>query len=114
LLVEKCSLQAMIDLSDGLDNDLRRILRASNVGARVDVDLLPLNTGCDWQQAVSEGEDYGLLIVLDEAVALTIDDVLKEDSHRLYRVGEITASPTLDYQQNSNSVTLDKKPFSYS
>lgn len=114
LLVEKCNPQAMIDLSDGLDNDLHSILRASNVGARVDVDLLPLNTGCDWQQAVSEGEDYGLLIVLDEAVALTIDEVLKEDSHRLYRVGEITTSPTLDYRQNSNAVTLDKKPFSYS
>jgi thiamine-monophosphate kinase len=114
LLVEKCSPQAMIDLSDGLDNDLRRILRASEVGAIVDVDLLPLNDDCDWQQAVSEGEDYGLLVVLDETVSLTIDDALREDSHRLHRVGEITASPTLDYQQNLKSVTLGKKPFSYS
>jgi thiamine-monophosphate kinase len=114
LLVEKCSPQAMIDLSDGLDNDLRRILRASEVGAIVDVDLLPLNNGCDWQQAASEGEDYGLLVVLDKTIALTIADVLGEDSHRLYRIGEITASPTLDYQQNSQSVTLEKKPFSYS
>ncbi|MDE0586197.1 MAG: thiamine-phosphate kinase [Planctomycetota bacterium] len=114
LLVEKCSPQAMTDLSDGLDNDLRRILRASEVGAIVDVDLLPLNNGCDWQQAASEGEDYGLLVVLDETVSFTIDDVMREDSHRLYRVGEITASLTLDYQQNSKSVTLEKKPFSYS
>ena len=114
LLVEKCSPQAMTDLSDGLDNDLRRILRASEVGAIVDVDLLPLNNGCDWQQAASEGEDYGLLVVLDETASFTIDDVMREDSHRLYRVGEITASLTLDYQQNSKSVTLEKKPFSYS
>ena len=114
LLVEQCRPQAMIDLSDGLDNDLRRILRASEVGAVIDVDLLPLNKGCDWQQAVSEGEDYGLLVVLDETTALTIDDILAEYSQKLYRVGEITAPPALDYQQNSKSVTLEKKPFSYS
>ena len=57
---------AMMDLSDGLGRDSGRIAKASNVCIEIDASKVPMNPGCkDWQQAVSEGEDYELLIALD-------------------------------------------------
>ncbi len=35
---------AAIDISDGLISDLGHILKRSNVGARIDVDLLPISS----------------------------------------------------------------------
>lgn len=67
-LVEKYRPHAMMDLSDGLAADLPRILRASEVGARIALDRLPLALGLQsdlagFGAAVADGEDYELLVV---------------------------------------------------
>ena len=112
-LANNYSPQAMIDLSDGLDNDLRRILRASKVGARIDIKSLPVSEGCDWQQAVTEGEDYGLLVVLDSASAAAIlEDNFFQD-HPLFCVGFTTIMPKLIYLDQESPQQLQAKPFSY-
>ncbi|MCP4091911.1 MAG: thiamine-monophosphate kinase [Planctomycetes bacterium] len=67
-LVEDYSPHAMMDLSDGLASDLPRILTASDCGADLDLEHLPLHAElpperAGWESAVGEGEDYELLIV---------------------------------------------------
>lgn len=57
---------ACIDLSDGLARDLHHIALASQVGARIDNDALPLRTLPDGSratiaQALHDGEDFELL-----------------------------------------------------
>ncbi len=58
---------SMIDLSDGLAGDLAHIAHASGVGARINVDALPLSTALRRQSqarrlrcALSGGDDYEL------------------------------------------------------
>jgi thiamine-monophosphate kinase len=63
------SAHAMIDLSDGLGRDAARIGESSGVRLVIESASLPLHEGCrDWKRAVSEGEDYELLIALPEGL----------------------------------------------
>jgi thiamine-monophosphate kinase len=57
---------AMMDLSDGLGSDLPRLASASHCGYQVDLAAVPRNRGCDAKQAVSDGEDYELLLAVPE------------------------------------------------
>jgi thiamine-monophosphate kinase len=52
---------AMMDLSDGLAQDLPRLARASGLGFFVDLDALPCHDGISHEQALRDGEDYELL-----------------------------------------------------
>lgn len=70
--------RAMIDLSDGLGGDLLHLLAASGVGARLEVDKVPVHTAAEreaqlagepaWAFAVRGGEDYELLAALPAGV----------------------------------------------
>jgi thiamine-monophosphate kinase len=52
---------AMIDLSDGIAIDGRRLAEASGTGAVVELARLPLAPGATVEQAAAAGEDYELL-----------------------------------------------------
>src|SRR5438067_66391 len=56
---------AMIDISDGLALDIRRLASASGVG--VVLDALPIADGASWDDAVTKGESYELLFAAPDA-----------------------------------------------
>ena len=68
------SVHAMMDISDGIGSDLHHILKASGVGATIDVAKIPHSDdlsllcqrqGWDWRKlAIGGGEDYELLFTL--------------------------------------------------
>jgi len=96
-LVERFRAHAMMDLSDGLAADLPRLLRASGVGARIDLEALPLAPGVEpgirgWRTALEEGEDYELLAALSgpQARKAGLDPVLRRTG--LTPIGEVLAS----------------------
>lgn len=59
---------AMMDLSDGLLLDVRRLAAASGVG--VVVADVPVADGATMQQALGGGEDYELLVAIDDPTRL--------------------------------------------
>jgi len=93
---------AMMDCSDGLATDLGHICRESHVGARVELDRLPVNPaarevagalGADalsW--ATSGGEDFELLLTCERASVDALRDGLgRATGTALTVVGEIEA-----------------------
>ncbi|MCX6866206.1 MAG: thiamine-phosphate kinase [Verrucomicrobia bacterium] len=56
---------AMLDLSDGLAQDLPRLATASGCGFVLDEAGLPLTPGCDIAQALGDGEDFEMLFTLE-------------------------------------------------
>jgi thiamine-monophosphate kinase len=67
--------RACIDLSDGLLQDLGHVAGASDVGARIELERLPLPEGYEdhtdpadpWKAALVGGEDYELLLAIAPA-----------------------------------------------
>jgi thiamine-monophosphate kinase len=55
---------SMMDVSDGLALDLSRLCRASDVGARIEIERLPIHPAATVTEALGGGEDYELLATL--------------------------------------------------
>lgn len=69
LVTSHCRPSAMMDLSDGLGSDLPRLARASHCGFLIDEQTLPCHQGCTPHQAITDGEDYELLMAFPREVA---------------------------------------------
>ncbi|MHC4381211.1 MAG: thiamine-phosphate kinase, partial [Planctomycetota bacterium] len=109
--VERYAPHAMMDLSDGLAKDLPRILHASGVGARIELDHLPLTRflkpdRCGYQSAVGEGEDYELLVVLSprQTESAVKDRLLR--STGITDIGLIVEGKGLDWLQDGQQVEM--------
>jgi len=57
---------AMMDLSDGLARDLPRLAAASGCGFVLEHDALPVTDGCTVEQALGDGEDFELLLAMED------------------------------------------------
>ncbi|MBM3156766.1 MAG: thiamine-phosphate kinase [Chloroflexi bacterium] len=102
-ILAKNGVKAAIDISDGLISDLTHICEASKVGARVQMDRLPVHPRVKaafkdeaMAMALSGGEDYELLFTAKSSV---IDKIRKIMSTRFTVIGEIT-------KEHSGKVTL--------
>ncbi|WP_394262030.1 thiamine-phosphate kinase [Moraxella boevrei] len=91
---------AMIDISDGLGQDLGHILKASGVGARLDLDKIPCSTLLDtlpfaqkYRHIINGGDDYELCFTLSK-------DNFDKFNHRYpnlsYPIGEIIEQQGLE------------------
>lgn len=103
-LVENLQVHAMLDISDGLAIDLHRMLEASEVGAVVQTRCVPVHSdlmaetaSTDHSQllhrALSDGEDFELLLAVPEDSLQAISDSLSLQTLGLQRIGAITNQP---------------------
>ena len=88
--------RAAIDISDGLISDLKHICQASRVGARIEINRVPVHPAVRanfgdraMELALSGGEDYELLFT---ASAGSIDKLKEAVSCPITVIGEITAN----------------------
>ncbi|WP_232224882.1 thiamine-phosphate kinase [Acidihalobacter ferrooxydans] len=99
-LVLRGRASAAIDVSDGLAGDLRHVLRASGVGAVLDVDALPVSAVVAGQAdarelALSAGDDYELLFTVAPDRAGAILAGMDELALRCTCIGRIVSEPGL-------------------
>ncbi|MDR0933139.1 MAG: thiamine-phosphate kinase [Victivallales bacterium] len=98
---------AMIDLSDGLLLDARRLAEASDVRFALDVNALPLRAGANQNNALADGEDYELLFTVPHDRADHLEREWKFG--KLTRIG-IAQSGTPDIcEMNGKSLTANRK-----
>jgi len=111
-----------IDLSDGLISDLGHILKASECGARVDLDTLPFSDALKanvspelaLQWALSGGEDYELCFTVPEINRGALDVAIGNLGIPFTCIGQVgPASEGLQFFQNGKPVTLDLKGYDH-
>ncbi|MFY8267814.1 MAG: thiamine-phosphate kinase [Terrimicrobiaceae bacterium] len=95
-LAETIHPSAMMDLSDGLGADLPRLARASGCGFEVDMECVPCRRGSSVDAALSDGEDYELLMAIKPK---TIPRLLQQwprvfPKTPLTRIGRLIREPT--------------------
>ncbi|WP_180123829.1 thiamine-phosphate kinase [Acinetobacter sp. YH12097] len=98
---------SMIDVSDGLAQDLGHILAASNVGAEIELDQLPIDHDVkqlqqekQWQYALAGGDDYELCFTISPQNYKKLLQ-LKLDVN-ISKIGQIT--PNLGIRYNNHGV----------
>ena len=110
-LLVSLGVKAAIDISDGLIADLSHICQASKVGARIEVDLVPVHPAVknnfgdkSLEMALSGGEDYELLFTASNEV---IDRVRTQASCPITVIGDVVA----DKMGKVTLVDRQGKPF---
>ncbi|MFO1001937.1 MAG: thiamine-phosphate kinase [Planctomycetaceae bacterium] len=98
-LTENANVNAMMDLSDGLSMDLSRMMEASKTGAVIHSESIPIhpevpsNTSQERRlsSALSDGEDFELLLSLADSGATTIIEKAARSGMTFHKIGRVTA-----------------------
>ena len=93
---------AAIDISDGLIADLSHLCRASQSGARIDPDLLPLSAALSEAYdveaalafAMSGGDDYELCFTANSQSRPVLQALATKIGLKLTRIGQVTEQST--------------------
>ncbi|MEZ8823444.1 thiamine-phosphate kinase [Vibrio amylolyticus] len=103
-----------IDISDGLISDLQHILTKSNVGASLDVSLLPISSELlgftqdevtAQQYALTSGEEYELCFTVPEENKGSIESALSHTGTKITCIGQIRPSGT--FELHNKGIMLD-------
>jgi thiamine-monophosphate kinase len=99
-LTKNFSIHAMMDLSDGLGVDLPRLARASKVGFKIDINLLPRSPGCNIDKAISDGEDYELLFAISPRHRARLQREWRKKFPKvpLTQIGQLHQPSTINHQ----------------
>ncbi|HIM58445.1 MAG TPA: thiamine-phosphate kinase [Gammaproteobacteria bacterium] len=106
---------ACIDVSDGLEQDLLHILKRSKVGAKIDLNAIPMSAEVaryvdntqDWCTVMAGGDDYELCFTVPKTSADALKTIEKNLNIVLTKIGVITKNQDLEI------VGLDKACKSY-
>jgi len=111
-----------IDLSDGLISDLKHILKASDCGARLDLDAIPFSDAMkslgDTEQALkwalTGGEDYELCFTVPEINRGAVDAALSHLGVDFTCIGQIAPlSEGLKLMRAGSPVQLEWQGFDH-
>ena len=109
---------AMLDVSDGLDDDLRKLLLASGVGAELDAGELPLSAelrsvrGAEAVEcALTGGDDYELCFTVAASDEARLRDVSAHWKVPATRIGTIVPGPEVRWRLHGQPLNIPDSTF---
>ena len=116
-LASEEGVHAMLDLSDGVDSDIRRVMESSGVGAAIEIEKLPvseeLRDACSrfgwdiYELAAAGGEDYCLMCTVAREEYQSINSRFRKTFDRdLHEIGRVTGTGDLEYTDKKGRVKL--------
>lgn len=123
-LAQQHAVTSMMDLSDSLYVDLKRLCKSSEIGAELNLDQLKpekdFTVACEKlgiepvQAMLSGGEDYGLLFTIEKAAYdLLSQKFYQKFGYKITPVGSITSSKEIKFIENGVGKNLILRPFSH-
>lgn len=123
-LAAQPAVHAMLDVSDGVESDVRHLMERSGVGACIELSQLPFSSALQalggtyhWsleELALTGGEDYVLLCSVQadafECVARTLQE---ETGTPLHPIGYVTSTQPLHYTRNGQPATIQGHGFDH-
>ncbi len=121
MLARKGLASAMMDISDGLALDLTRLCRASQVGALIKKEAIPVFNQLaelplkkrPLDYALFGGEDYALLFTIPSEVRTSLESVAKRLGRTFYLIGEIEAGAELLLAEGNRVERLSPQGFAH-
>lgn len=111
ILVKNFKVNAMIDISDGLEQDLRHIAELSNTGAVIYEKDIPVAKGSSLKGALGGGEDFELLFTMPGDVSDR--QISKKMGVKVTRIGEIVRINEGRTMVNDRGKKIKLKPAGY-
>ncbi|MDP4228000.1 MAG: thiamine-phosphate kinase, partial [Bacteroidota bacterium] len=125
LLAGDPAVHAMMDISDGIASDLKHILKASGVSAKIQTELLPLSRQLiqtakeqDWnalELAVGGGEDYELLFTVEENKFDSLNKKFQNELGKpIIKIGQILpGNPEILWFEGDKEIHLSRSGFNH-
>lgn len=108
----RSEVHAMMDISDGIASDIKHIMEQSGVGARIFMEQIP--TDYDIRYATTGGEDYELLLTLDNDSYEEIAEALYNATGTiLTKIGEITSGSDVEWLDKGEPTNLELRGFTH-
>ncbi len=112
---------AAIDVSDGLIADLSHICNASNVGAHLKLEKIPLsdaltsyyNDKPDWQKILSAGDDYQLCFTCPPEQVDEMSQLMHQQKIPITCIGEIIDSVGVSFSLGSESIVITPSGYNH-
>lgn len=113
-----CYASSSIDLSDGLAADLSRVLKASGVGAVIELERIPLSSvyqkllsEVGWDYALGRGDDYELCFTAGEELP---SEALDSAKIPISRIGVVTEGEGIELMQaNGDKHSIEMSGYSH-
>lgn len=110
-----------IDISDGLLSDLGHICKASQVGANVVLDSIPLSETMKESQSIENaidfalngGDDYELLFTVSEDKKVGLETAIAHSNNIVTCIGQINATQTITTTLNNKAVPIKSSGFEH-
>ena len=100
-----------IDISDGLLGDLGHICQRSNLGAKVDLDLIPYEGF--YKDALTWGDDYELCFTVPKNKESKLNKLLSKLKLKKFKIGEIVKGKGIRVVQNNKEIKLNRKSYNH-